>query len=197
VSKGVYATHNVHVAFRIGPSLIVKVSTVTHYMNVYYQSRLLGHWAISTGRPGDDTPNGTYLTMDKGNPVFMTGPGYALWVPWAVQVTMSGIFIHDAYWSVWAQGSINVSHGCINTSPAHAEKYYKLELPGDPVIVTGSPRPGTWDNGWTEWFLPFLKYLKGSALHAAVVAGPHGSTFVSATTILGPAVVGPRGHPMA
>jgi len=194
VAKGVYAAHNVHVAFRIGPSLIVKASTVTHYMDVYYKGRLFGHWAISTGRPGDDTPNGTYLTIEKANPTFMTGPGYALWVPWAVRITWSGIYIHDAYWSVWAQGSINVSHGCINTSPAHGETYYKLELPGDPVTITGSPRPGTWDNGWTEWFLPFRKYVRGSALHEVVVAGPHGSTFVAAKTIEGPAVVGPRGH---
>jgi len=197
VAKGVYATHNVHVGFRIGPSLIVKASTVTHYMNVYYKGSLLGHWAISTGRPGDDTANGTYLTIEKANPVFMTGPGYALWVPWAVRITWSGVYIHDAYWSVWAQGSINVSHGCVNTSPAHAERYYKLELPGDPVTITGSPRPGTWDNGWTEWFLPFRKYLRGSALHDAVVAGPNGSSFVSATTVVPPAVVGPRGHAMA
>jgi lipoprotein-anchoring transpeptidase ErfK/SrfK len=194
VAKGVYATHNVHVAFRIGPSLIVKASTATHYMNVYYKGRLFGHWPISTGRPGDDTPDGTYLTIEKANPTFMTGPGYALWVPWAVRVTWSGVYIHDAYWSVWAQGSLNVSHGCVNTSPTHAETYYKLELPGDPVTITGSPRPGTWDNGWTEWFLPFRKYLRGSALHDAVVAGPHGSVFVSATSVEGPGVVGPRGH---
>lgn len=193
-AKGVYGARDIHVAFRIGPSLIVRASTATHYMDVYYKGRLFGHWPISTGRPGDDTPDGRYLTIDKGNPVFMKGPGYALWVPWAVRFTWSGDYIHDAYWSVWAQGSINVSHGCVNTSPAHAETYYKIEESGDPVIVTGSPRPGTWDNGWTEWFLPFRKYVRGSALHDAVVAGPHGSTFVSASTVEGPAVVGPRGH---
>jgi lipoprotein-anchoring transpeptidase ErfK/SrfK len=194
VAKGVYATHDVHVAFSIGPSLIVKASTRTHYMDVYYKGKHFGHWPISTGRPGDDTANGQYLTIEKANPTFMKGPGYALWVPWAVRVTWSGVYIHDAYWSVWAQGSVNVSHGCVNTSPAHAETYYKMELPGDPVIITGSPRPGTWDNGWTEWFLPFDKYIRGSALDQAVVAGPHGSTFVDASTVNPPAVVGPRGH---
>src|SRR6266704_1020141 len=196
-AKGVYGTRDVHVSFRIGPSLIVKASTATHYMDVYYKGRLFGHWPISTGKPGDDTPNGRYLTIEKANPTFMTGPGYALWVPWAVRVTWSGVFIHDAYWSVWAQGSLNVSHGCVNTSPAHAETYYKLEVPGDPVIVTGSPRPGTWDNGWTEWFLPWRKFVRGSALHKAVVAGPDGSAFVSPSTVEAPAMVGPRGHALA
>jgi hypothetical protein len=106
-----------------------------------------------------------------------------VWVLWAVRLTWSGNFIHDAYWSVWAQGHLNVSHGCINTSPAHAETYYKLEAPGDPVSVTGSPRPGTWDNGWTEWFLSWKQLLKGSALHEAVVVGPDGSSFVSPASL--------------
>jgi len=194
VAKGIYATRDVHVNFSIGPSLIVRASTVTHYMDVYYKGRLFGHWPISTGRPGDDSPDGRYLTIEKANPTYMTGPGYALWVPWAVRFTWSGVYIHDAYWSVWAQGSLNVSNGCVNTSPAHAETYYKMELTGDPVIVTGSPRPGTWDNGWTEWFLPWRKYVRGSALHEAVIAGPKGSTFVDASTVEPPAMTGPRGH---
>ena len=44
-------------------------------MHVYRNGHLLYTWPISTGRPGDDTPDGTYLTIDKGNPVLMTGPG--------------------------------------------------------------------------------------------------------------------------
>jgi len=178
-ARGVYGTRDLHQAFSIGPSLIVRASTRTHYMNVYYKGRLFGHWAISTGRPGDDTSDGRYLTIEKANPTFMKGPGYALWVPWAVRFTWSGEYIHDAYWSVWAQGSVNVSHGCVNTSPAHAETYYKMELPGDPVIVTGSPVPGTWDNGWTEWFLSWKQLLLGSALQEAVSAGPDGSSFIT------------------
>lgn len=175
-ARGVYGTRDLHQTFENGRSLIVVASTRTHYMRVYYQGRLFARWPISTGRPGDDTANGTYVTIDKGNPLFFTGPGYALWVPWAVRITWSGTYIHDAYWSVWAQGSVNVSHGCINTSPVHAETYYKMEVPGDPVTVTGSPRSGTWDNGWTEWFLSWRQLLKGSALHEAVVAGPDGSS---------------------
>jgi lipoprotein-anchoring transpeptidase ErfK/SrfK len=193
VAKGVYATRDLHVHFHIGPSLIARVSTRTHYMKIYYKGRLFGHWPISTGRPGDDTPNGRYLTIEKANPTFMKGPGYALWVPWAVRFTWSGVYIHDAYWSVAEQGVVNVSHGCVNTSPAHAERYYKMELPGDPVIVTGSPRAGTWNDGWTQWFLPFSKYVHGSALHQAVSAGPHGSTFIDASTVE-PPPIGLRGH---
>ena len=59
------------------------------------------------------------------------------------------------------------------------ETFYGLALPGDPVRITGSPRAGTWDNGWTMWFMSWKQWLHGSALHHAVRAGQHGSRFVS------------------
>ena len=182
-APGVYGGHTLTQSFTIGSSLIVVASTATHFMSLYSNGKLIDHWPISTGRPGDNTPNGTYLTIDKGNPVIMKGPGYKLPVPWSVRFTWSGDYLHDAYWSVGEQGFTNVSHGCVNMPPADAEAYYKMEIPGDPVTVTGSPRAGTFDNGWTEWFLPWDKYLQGSALHAAVETGPGGSTFVSPSSV--------------
>ena len=194
-AKGVYGTRDLHVAFSIGPSLIAKLSTVTHHMQVYYKGKLFGDWPISTGAPGDDTANGQYLTIEKANPVLMSGPGYTDFpVPWSVRFTWSGNYIHDAYWSVGQQGYYNVSHGCVNISPENAQTYYNLELPGDPVIVTGSPVRGTWDDGWTEWFLSWPQLLAGSALHSAVLAGPSGSSFVGASTVQAPPMAGPRGH---
>jgi lipoprotein-anchoring transpeptidase ErfK/SrfK len=197
-AKGVYGTRDLHVAFSIGPSLIARVGANTHYMTVIYKGQLYGRWPISTGSPGDDTANGHYLTIEKANPVLMSGPGYHDFpVPWSVRFTWSGNYIHDAYWSVGEQGFVNVSHGCVNVSPAHAETYYKLELPGDPVIVTGSPVAGRWDDGWTQWFLSWNQLLAGSALHAAVFAGPNGSSFVNASTLQTPPMLGHRGHTLA
>ncbi len=178
-APGVYGDHTLTQSFTIGDSLIVMASTVTHHMDVYRNGKLYARWPISTGRPGDETANGTYLTIEKGNPVVMTGPGYSLSVPWSVRFTWSGSYLHDAYWSVGVQGFANVSHGCVNMPPADAQIYYKMEDPGDPVTITGSPRAGVWDNGWTMWFLPWRRYLQGSALGQAVEAGPGGSTFVS------------------
>jgi hypothetical protein len=187
-APGVYGDHTLAQSFTIGDSLIVVASTVTHHMDLYRNGKLYAHWPISTGRPGDDTANGTYLTIDKGNPVDMKGPGYSIEVPWSVRFTWSGSYLHDAYWSVGVQGFANVSHGCVNMPPADAQIYYQMEHPGDPVTITGSPRPGTFDNGWTMWFMPWNKYLHGSALSEAVEAGPGGSTFVSpwSVTFAGP-----------
>jgi lipoprotein-anchoring transpeptidase ErfK/SrfK len=194
-APGVFGVHALTQSFTIGDSLIVVASTATHHMNLYRNGRLFARWPISSGRPGDDTPNGTYLTIDKGNPVIMKGPGYRLPVPWSVRFTWSGDYLHDAYWSTGQQGFTNVSHGCVNMPPAAAETYYKMEVPGDPVTITGSPRPGVWDNGWTMWFLPWSRYLQGSALGQAVEAGPGGSTFVSPSLLPAATATAPLGAP--
>jgi lipoprotein-anchoring transpeptidase ErfK/SrfK len=201
-APGVYGTHKLTQTFHIGASLIAIANTRTHYTKIYYNGKLRYDWPISSGKPGDNTPDGSYLTIEKHNPVQMTGPGYSLSVPWSVRFTFSGDYYHDAYWSVSEQGFENVSHGCVNLSPAHAETYYKLAVPGDPITVRGSPKGGTWDNGWTEWFLTWRQYLRGSALHEAVLAGPNGSTFVNpasvpASTASAPLQTAPAGNSKA
>ena len=46
----------------------------------------------------------------------------------------------------------NVSHGCINLSPADAKWFFDLATRGDVVKVVGSsPRPDTWDAGSRDW----------------------------------------------
>ncbi len=180
VAPGVYGHHSLSQRFTIGSSLVVVASTANHEMKVYRSGKLFADWPISTGRPGDDTPNGNYLTIEKANPVDMVGSGYNIEVPYSVRITWSGDYLHDAYWSVGDQGSSNVSHGCVNMSPEDAAIYYGMADPGDPVKIVGSPLAGTWDNGWTMWFLSWKQWVRGSALHKAVLAGPHGSTLVSA-----------------
>jgi lipoprotein-anchoring transpeptidase ErfK/SrfK len=182
-APGMYGTHSLTQTFDIGASLVAIGNTATHRTQIYQNGRLLYDWPISSGRPGDDTPDGSYLTIEKENPVQMVGPGYSISVPWSVRFTFSGDYYHDAFWSVGQQGFENVSHGCVNLSPADAETYYKLAVPGDPITIVGSPIAGTWDNGWTEWFLSWPRYLNGSALHEAVVAGPGGSVIVNPASL--------------
>jgi lipoprotein-anchoring transpeptidase ErfK/SrfK len=191
----IYAVHTLRQTFRIGRSLIAVASTTNHHVRIYLNRKLFGNWPMSSGKPGDDTPNGTYLSIEKHNPEEMKGPGYDISVPWSVRFTWSGDYLHDAFWSVGQQGFENVSHGCINLSPANAETYYDLSLPGDPVTVTGSPRGGTWGNGWTVWFLGWKELLAGSALHRAVHVGPEGSSFVAPANLHGHTKPAPLGAP--
>ena len=150
-SPGVFFTADLTQTFDIGPSLIVVASTKTHYLNVFYKGKLWGHWPISSGRPGLETGDGTYITLEKGNPVRMVGNGYNELVNDAVRFTYSGDYLHSAPWSVGEQGITNVSHGCLNLSPEHAAMYYNLATPGDPVTVIGSPKARRWDDGFTVW----------------------------------------------
>jgi lipoprotein-anchoring transpeptidase ErfK/SrfK len=182
-APGVYGYHTLTQTFDIGDSVIAVASTKAHKTQIYVNGHLKYDWSISSGKPGDDTPDGSYLTIEKENPVRMIGPGYDLLVPWSVRFTFSGDYYHDAYWSVGEQGFENVSHGCVNLSPANAETYYNLAVPGDPITIQNSPRSGVWDNGWTEWFLSWPQYLKGSATGEAVVANANGSEFVNPSTL--------------
>jgi lipoprotein-anchoring transpeptidase ErfK/SrfK len=192
-SPDVYGVHTLTQRFVIGRSLIAVANTQAHHVKIYLDKRLFATWPMSAGKPGDDTPNGTYLTIEKSNPERMVGPGYDIEVPWSVRFTQGGNFLHDAYWSVGDQGFANVSHGCVNLSPENAETYYKLAVPGDPVTITGSPRAGTWGDGWTVWFLSWSELLEGSALHQAVQAGPRGSSFVERAALRPPHARAPIG----
>jgi len=58
-----------------------------------------------------------------------------------------------------------------------------MEEPGDPATVTGSPLAGTPGNGWTEWFIPWSQWLRGSATGDAVVSSPTGSSLVSPASL--------------
>jgi lipoprotein-anchoring transpeptidase ErfK/SrfK len=186
---GRYGTHTLTQSFDIGQSVVAVASTVSHQTQIYVGGELKYTWPISTGRTTMPTPDGTYLTVQKGNPVRMIGgtkgtPGYYNeLVNWAVRFTYSGDYYHSAPWSVVDQGVSNVSHGCVNLPPTDAETYYDMAIPGDPITITGSAQAGNWDDGWTEWFLSWSQYLKGSATGMAVEAGPEGSTFVSPSSL--------------
>jgi len=189
-AKGVYGAADLTQTFDIGRALIAVASATTHRTQIYLNGKLAYRWPISTGRASLPTPDGTYLSVEKANPVRMVGGGapgsagyYNELVNYAVRFTFSGDYYHSAPWSVINQGSTNVSHGCVNLPPAAAQTYYNMSIPGDPITVTASTAAGKWDDGWTVWFLSWSKYLKGSALGQAVQAGPSGSTFVSPSSL--------------
>jgi lipoprotein-anchoring transpeptidase ErfK/SrfK len=189
-ASGVYGTADLTQTFNIGDSIIAVASTTTHFTQIYINGTRTYTWPISTGRSSLPTPDGTYLSVQKNNPVRMIGGGppgspgyYNELVYYAVRFTFSGDYYHSAPWSVVDQGTTNVSHGCVNLPPDDAANYYNLSVPGDPITVTASTAAGKWDDGWTEWFLSFAEYLRGSALGEAVEAGPQGSQFVSPSSL--------------
>ena len=199
-APGVYGVHDLSQTFSIGQSVIAVANTSTFHTELYVNGKLTHTWPISTGKKVTPTPNGTYLTVEKGNPVRMIGGGkkgspgyYNELVNYAVRFTYSGDYYHSAPWSVVNQGESNVSHGCVNLAPEDAKIFYDLAIPGNPVTITSSAKAGNWDNGWTQWFRSWPQWLAGSATHQAVEAGPDGSSLVSPDSLTPSSATAPLG----
>jgi lipoprotein-anchoring transpeptidase ErfK/SrfK len=178
-APGTYGTQDLTVPFTVGRRMVSTIDTVTHQMVVRQDGQVAQRMAISAGMATTreyTTTSGIHLTMEKGNPVRMISPGkkkrdpdyYDVMIGYAVRISNSGEYVH-ARNNTWAQGRVNVSHGCINARPDQAAWFYANALRGDPVIITGTDRPLEWDNGWGFWQIPWDQWLRGSALARGVV----------------------------
>jgi lipoprotein-anchoring transpeptidase ErfK/SrfK len=175
---GLSGAKNVTRGFHVGRARISVVNTRTHRMRVREDGRVVRTTPISAGRggkPAYTTTNGVHLVMRKSDPVVMTSAWmgvtdprdpryYKLKVRYAVQISATGEYVHSAPWSVASQGRANVSHGCVNASPAFARWFYARSQRGDVVIVTGTNRPLAWTNGYGYWQLPWSRWKAGSAV---------------------------------
>ena len=163
-------------AFTIGRSQILKISDTTHQMGVYRDGVLIRTVPVSLGqhigtwvtRSGIKTIMSIERTVRMNSAtVGITGAGsYDELVPYAMRMTWSGEYIHGAPWSEWAQGSTDVSHGCVNISLANAEWLFGTSLVGDVVETTGTGRAMEWDGNGTGgvWNMPWNNWRAGSAL---------------------------------
>jgi lipoprotein-anchoring transpeptidase ErfK/SrfK len=148
-------------SFTTGDALIATADDATHQMTITRNGNVEQTFPMSMGKPGHETPNGTYYVQDKFSDIVMDsesygvsndGPdGYRLDVQFAVQFDNSGSFVHSAPWSVADQGRQNVSHGCINVNPDNAKWFYDNFDIGDPIVVTNSVGSYTQDDGGQDW----------------------------------------------
>ena len=149
-------------SFRVGDSLIATVDDATHQMTVTRNGVVEKTLPVSMGLDGKyDTKNGTYYVLEKFPDLVMdsstygvpvnSADGYKIKVQWAVRIENSGGFVHGAPWSVGDQGKRNVSHGCINLSPANAKWFYDNFGSGDPIVVKNSVGLYTTPDGADDW----------------------------------------------
>lgn len=132
-------------SFTIGDEVIVTVDNNTKTLSFARNGEVMRTMPVSLGKPGFDTPNGTYIVAESNREMVMDSEtigiprddpeGYLLDVEYATRISNSGIFVHAAPWSEWAQGSENVSHGCINVSTEDGAWFYENIKRGDAVIV--------------------------------------------------------------
>ncbi|MCW2611343.1 MAG: hypothetical protein JWM15_2589 [Cryptosporangiaceae bacterium] len=174
---GNYGKRDRFVDFRIGDHVVTEVDASTHVARVYRNGALIRTMPASLGKASTPTSAGTMVVMDKksemtfdsgtfGVPANTPG-GYRQKVKWDVRFTWGGEFFHSAPWSVGDQGYRNVSHGCVNLSPSNARWFFDLAKKGDVVRIVNTGRTVAPGNGWTDWNVPWNRYVEGSALHSA------------------------------
>ncbi|MFE3544104.1 Ig-like domain-containing protein [Nocardia sp. NPDC059177] len=140
---GAYGDSDLTSDFTIGRSQIVIADAPSHRMQVIRDGATVFDFAVSYGEGNEArnvTRSGTHVVTEKYEDFLMSNPPYYTNVRerWAVRISNNGEFIHANPESLAAQGSSNVTNGCINLSPADAQAYFPTARYGDPVEVTGT-----------------------------------------------------------
>ena len=166
---GIYGGENAKTNFTIGDRTVALIDNATKTMKVFKNKKFLRAIPVSLGRDYQyDTPNGRYVIGDEHQQLLMDSEtfglahdagGYRTTVDWATQMSYSGIYVHSAPWSVWAQGNTNTSHGCINVTPEAAQWFQETMKRGDVVRVFNTYGEtlnamdglGDWNMSWDEW----------------------------------------------
>jgi lipoprotein-anchoring transpeptidase ErfK/SrfK len=168
LGDGVYGQEDRYFGFTVGRAMVAEIDDNTKTMVVSQDGQVINSIPVSMGSNQYPTYNGIHVVAEKYESKIMdsstwglTGAGaYRTEVDWATRISSSGEFVHSAPWSVWAQGSENVSHGCVNVSPEAAEWFYNTFIPGDPVIIknTVGPNLQVWD-GFGDFQMSFEEYI--------------------------------------
>ncbi|MEV5694391.1 L,D-transpeptidase [Micromonospora globbae] len=171
MGDGWYGRADLTVDINIGPALIMTVDNKTKRMTVTRNGKVVKTIPVSLGKKSTPSSSGTMVVIEKlRKTVFDTfeelGPeeGYRTKIDYAQRLTWGGEFIHAAPWSEGQQGSVNVSHGCVNVSMANGAWLFSNTRIGDPITVKGTERKLQNGNGWTDWNMSWEEYVKGSAL---------------------------------
>uniref|UniRef100_UPI0024557D9B L,D-transpeptidase n=1 Tax=Nocardia gipuzkoensis TaxID=2749991 RepID=UPI0024557D9B len=183
LGEGRYGLRDQRGSVIIGPAHVAIADDDTKQIEVFDNGNLVRTMPTSMGMGGTTVVGGTvmsfwtrpgiYTVLDRNDPVVMDSASYGLptnsalgyrtSINHAVRISHDGIFVHELAASMWAQGNTNVSHGCLNLSPADATWFYDFVIPGDVVEVrnTGGDPLDIWHNG--DWSIPWTDWLRGGA----------------------------------
>ncbi|GAA1892980.1 L,D-transpeptidase [Streptantibioticus ferralitis] len=173
--NGRYGTRSYQHSFTIGSDFETTVSVPDHTMKVTRNGSVVRTMAIDAGSPDFPSWDGTMAVMDKQREVRMTSCSvgitcdkgnpnfYDLTLPWDVQLTTSGTYVHYSTGDPYPGHSYG-SHGCVHLSLSDAEWFYNNVEPGDPVTISGSPRGNVaGDNGYADFNVSWSQWLADSA----------------------------------
>lgn len=172
---GVFGETDRTETIHIHDAWVAKADGATKTMQIFQNGKLVNTMPISLGSPGYPSHIGPHVISDKQPSVIMDSctygvcegePGYYKEkVDLDERISDDGEFVHSAPWSVGSQGGANVSHGCVNLSPANAQWFFDHFGIGDVVEIANSGGPqlplsdtyGDWELSWAQW-------LKGTAV---------------------------------
>jgi hypothetical protein len=121
-----------------GANILVTIDKSAQQMSVAVDGAQRYVWPVSTGRPGYDTPNGSYkpnrMDADHLSQEWDNAP-----MPHTIFFDLHGHAIHG-FFDVKHLG-LAVSHGCVRLSPDHATTLFSLVksegMANTSVVVTG------------------------------------------------------------
>ena len=124
-------------------NIIVSIDKTTQSMSVTVDGAPRYIWPVSTGRPGYDTPNGTFkpnrMDADHLSQEWDNAP-----MPHTIFFDLHGHAVHG-FFDVKHLG-LPVSHGCVRLSPDHAATLFDLVktegMANTTVIVAGQTPAG-------------------------------------------------------
>lgn len=173
---GVMGDKNFESHFTVGRDQRTVGDVNAHNLVVYQDGQEIRRMDASYGQSAYPTQSGIHVATERHDSVRMNswswgGPAkgsagaYDEVLPNAVRISNNGEYVHTNTSSTWAQGSSNVSHGCVNLSGEDGRWFLEFTQIGDPVEIVGSEKPLTPADGdiW-DWTVPWEEYVKGSAL---------------------------------
>ncbi|MEV7282497.1 Ig-like domain-containing protein [Streptomyces sp. NPDC093111] len=187
VSDGLYGGPSAPLTLTTGDHVEAVTDVTAHTLTVFRDGRVIRTIPVTTGKEGYRTRGGIKVVLGKEATVRMRGDSigitrgskdfYDLKVRWATRVTWSGEYLHAAPWSLDAQGSEDVSHGCTGMSTEDAAWFFDTVREGDLVRVVnayGEPM-SPFDNGYGDWNLSWAEWRRGSALGPGTPDAGHAS----------------------
>jgi lipoprotein-anchoring transpeptidase ErfK/SrfK len=169
LGSGVWGATSRTETIHVHDAWVAKADGRAEQMKIYDNGALVKTMPISLGSPGNPSHIGPHVISDKQPTITMDSctygvcpgqPGYYKeQVDLDERISNDGEFVHSAPWSVGSQGGQNVSHGCVNLSPANAQWFFDHFGVGDVVEIANSGGPplplsdtyGDWELSWAQW----------------------------------------------
>jgi lipoprotein-anchoring transpeptidase ErfK/SrfK len=171
---GTYGQTDRDLTLHVHDAWVAKADGNTEQMQIFQNGNLVKSMPISMGKDATPTHLGAHVISDKQLDYTMdsctygvcSGPqAYRSVEHFAERISNDGEFVHENPNSVGAQGSTNVSHGCVNLDKENASWFFDHFGLGDVVEVTnsGGPQLPVWDT-YGDWAVSWADWQAGSAL---------------------------------